>query len=74
MTKRLVMTITVSSDTESDIDLEILREYKELTNHIRKGAGCINETTGDSKVKTESRLTIDKIEERGLQVDTMFQM
>jgi len=71
MVKKLLLEITVGSELEADIDLEIIREFKDLMEKIKKG---------DSRGRTfvqmmnggpngEGKFTISEIKDRGLQIN-----
>ena len=72
MTKRLIMIIGVSSELEADVDLEIIREFKDLMKQLKEGKSSgrtfmhmeYGGPNGDGWFKLE------EVTGRGLQVQT----
>lgn len=70
MTKRLTLEIIVGAESEPDIDLEIIREFKDLMKQLKEGKGSgscfIHMEYGGPNGQGSYR--IDEVKLRGLQV------
>jgi hypothetical protein len=65
-----LLEITVGAELEADIDLEIIREFKDLMEKIKRGdsRGRTFMQIMQGHLNGEGKFTISEIKDRGLQI------